>query len=684
MTKKSIAVCVFAAAVLGITLLGADPQGERTLQRGIDLLESKGDLAKAMPLFEQASHSSDRALAARALLYLGQAQERQAADKARATYERIVKDFGSQKDSAEEAQKRLVAIGGAVSENLRARELMTIGKLSYDTISPDGQWLGGTDWANGDLVLQHVSSGEVRRLVRAAFDKTPETWGEGPVLSPDQKQVAYLWFDDGDPKGSSQLRVMPNEPSAKFRVLFSKPDEYGNMYPEAWSADGKRVLASLDRRHGKSGFEIAWITVSDGTVQIIKSLEAWRITRDLRSGNEISPLSLSPDGALIAYSAKCRQDAADTCVYLLSADGSSEAALIQGGTNESPVWTPDGKNVVFSSNRSGAFGLWSVPVLNGKRAGVPSLVKPDMGRIRAIGLTKAGTYFYDYKAGLNQILVSDVDPETGKSRGTGITESFIGVAPAWSRDGKWLAFKRQRQGSNNYDLIVHSMEKGSEWTFSPPQMGNAGPIWYLDGTVQPIRKNTLRVSVAGGQPKETTAPRESVLGLLSPDDKLLYGVFNPGPENNKSPAGGVEVIDVATGQRKQMIIIPGGAIGAALSPDGKTLSVVSRPNLKRRIATVSTDGSNYREIASSGPSSGKMAWTRDGRYILFARQDENSPVWRFMRIPATGGEPEFIGISANLVGDFKLSPDGSKIAYTSRTTNEDLWALDNVPAAIKK
>jgi Tol biopolymer transport system component len=78
-----------------------------------------------------------------------------------------------------------------------------------------------------------------------------------------------------------------------------------------------------------------------------------------------------------------------------------------------------------------------------------------------------------------------------------------------------------------------------------------------------------------------------------------------------------------------------------------------------------------------------MAWTKDGRHILFAQQGEHSSIWQIMRVPATGGQAEFTGISANLLADFELSPDGSKIVYSGRTTNEEMWALDNVLAALK-
>src|SRR4051794_15110578 len=97
MLKKLTIVAMSAGILLCAALLFAtDTLNEQKLQQGIDLLESKGDLARAMPLFDQASHSSDHAVAVRALLYLGQIQERQGKNNAQATYERIVASFGDQ------------------------------------------------------------------------------------------------------------------------------------------------------------------------------------------------------------------------------------------------------------------------------------------------------------------------------------------------------------------------------------------------------------------------------------------------------------------------------------------------------------------------------------------------------------------------------------------------------------
>ena len=108
MKRKAFALAL--AVTLGATLFAQDAAREQKLQQAIDLLETKGDAARAMPLLEEVAKSADRGLAVRGLLYLGQAQERQGHEAARRTYERIVRDFAAHSAVVAQARVRLAAL----------------------------------------------------------------------------------------------------------------------------------------------------------------------------------------------------------------------------------------------------------------------------------------------------------------------------------------------------------------------------------------------------------------------------------------------------------------------------------------------------------------------------------------------------------------------------------------------
>jgi len=550
---------------------------------------------------------------------------------------------------------------------LAKRALVPKRRISYLTLSPDGQWLGGTDWSNGDLVLTRVSTGETKRMVRGTYDQDPDTWAQSPLLSPDQKQVAYWWYDSSDPKAQGQIRLITNQPGAQARVLINSTGGSDGAYPIAWSPDGKRILATLQKRTEANRLQrdIAWIAVADGSVQTIKTLDPW-------NSNKGVILRLSPDGHYIAYSGRMQADAPDNGIFVLSAEDGSQNLLVGGGANFDPVWTPDGTRILFSSDRSGSGGLWSVAVRDGKSAGVPILVRPETSVVRFLGITRTGKLFYDYDAGLRQILTADMDPSTGKARGSGVTQGFVGIAPSWSKDGKWLAFKRALgYSSAGYSLILHSMEKGTEWNIAPIPMGDMTPGWDTDASVQPMSNNTLRVNVSSGSPEIRQASIRLPLGALSPDGKLTY--VNRGPE--------MAIFDTTTAEQKGSFKVPGYMVFPSVSPDGKTLAVLDVHN-GIHLYRVSVDGSGYKELASD-VSEAQPAWSPDGRWILFSQSEKNSTVGRIMRIPAEGGEPELTSISAEGLRHFDLSRDGSKIAYSSGTTVEEVWTLDNVLSAVK-
>lgn len=87
---------LLAQIIAALALFAAARPHENQLQQGIELLETKGDIPAAIAAFEAVSKSSDRSLAARALLYLGSCYQKLGGEKAQAAYERIVREFAEE------------------------------------------------------------------------------------------------------------------------------------------------------------------------------------------------------------------------------------------------------------------------------------------------------------------------------------------------------------------------------------------------------------------------------------------------------------------------------------------------------------------------------------------------------------------------------------------------------------
>jgi len=705
MRKTFIAAAILGAAGLTVALFAADTAREQTLQRGIDLMESKGDLAKAMPLFEDAARSSDRGVAARALLYLGQAQERQGADKARATYERIVKDFGGQTDAVTAAQKRLAALGGArVSSGVGNRMLCESCGDGEADFSPDGRLMVFTDWDNNDLAIRDMSSGQVRRLYAKPATLKDDAYPETPVFSPDQKQVAYLW-DTG--KDRVELRIMQTEPGAKPRTLLSTA-EIGWYEMAGWFPDGKSVLAFLQRPD--KTWELSRVSVSDGATTRLKSLE-WR---------NFSRARFTPDGKYIVYSASAvnpkqaprpgPNDPKDQHIWVLAADGSSEREIVKtSGINRDPVWTPDGKHVLFISDRSGRLDLFSLEVQNGKEVGIPSPVRPTVGAISPFGI-HGGSYYYQVRQQATDY-VNVVDAANVNAKPS---EMWVGTGPAWSPDGKSVAFKRRHVGGaqdrgnvlNDYDLVVHSLETDEERVYATSlgYTGDGAPTWFHDSKSVMTGlhnsdgpKGVYRIDLKTGEWTKLPVTGGG-LPALSTDDRTLYN-----RRNTDTMPVRIMSNDMSTGQDRQVFVVPGtGRINGpslALSPDGRTLALAwmdrfpgpgnPEPGTRLHIGTVSVDGSNFREVFARRDSlfgGGSIAWSKDGRSIFFNQEQPGGAMqWSIMRVPADGSATASLLMAGpSNVGWFDLSPDGSRFVIgASKGATSEVWALDNVLSAIK-
>ena len=126
-------------------------------------------------------------------------------------------------------------------------------------------------------------------------------------------------------------------------------------------------------------------------------------------------MSFSPDGRYIVYDFPPKEDSLERDIFLLATDGSREVRLVEHPANDLfPVWAPDGKRIVFASDRTGSLGVWVIQVSEGQLHAAPELVKRDLGqRSRMLGVTRKGSYYYGVGPKWNDVYIAKLDPETG-------------------------------------------------------------------------------------------------------------------------------------------------------------------------------------------------------------------------------------------------------------------------------
>lgn len=105
---------------------------------------------------------------------------------------------------------------------------------------------------------------------------------------------------------------------------------------------------------------------------------------------------------------------------------------------------------------------------------------------------------------------------------------------------------------------------------------------------------------------------------------------------------------------------------AALSPDGRRVVL----QLRETDYAANKGKSSLWTLPAAGGKATRLRdgantprWSHDGAAIWFlAAKDEVQQIWR---MPAAGGEAEAISALPLDVGSYKLSPDGSRIAFTA-------------------
>ena len=213
----------------------------------------------------------------------------------------------------------------------------------------------------------------------------------------------------------------------------------------------------------------------------------------------------------------------------------------------------------------------------------------------------------------------------------------------------------------------------------------------------------LASSVASAQARVPTI--DDLLNLetlgasrISPDGKWVVYSVSETDWKEDAFTSQLWVVNVASGERRQLTRHPKGAGGAQWSPDGKWISFTStREENRSQIFLIRPDGGEALRITNAESSVGAHGWSRDGRMIAFSATDPESKGDKD-RVAKYGAFEQVrrdyqhthlytIDVAAALeapqagrrrtsgrdftVGGFDWSPDGRRIAF-SATVNPDL------------
>lgn len=703
----SVMAALFVVIVAPAQQVNDGDNAEVALRAALQQETVKGDLKGAIQQYQKilTTYPRDRSVAAKALLHIGECYEKLGQSEAHTAYQRLLRDYADQSAQANEARVRLAALGhsGPDGHEMVTRRIWSGPDVdSEGSPTPDGKVLTFVDWSTGDLAVRDLVTGAKRRLTHKGTWQESDEFAEFSVPSPDGEQVAYAWWNKDN---FYELRLIGVDGSG-VRTIYRNA-AMDDVEPKAWMPDGKKILAGLGPKPRGRSWQIALVSVADGSVQVLK---------EFRHGNPgdstFAHGCISPDGRFIAYSLPKPGDQTQSEIHLLSKDGTVDLPVVTyPAYNYFLGWAPDGTTMVFASDRTGSLGAWAVPVVDGKVQGPPKLLRPDIGGIRPLGFTRSGAFYYALKDTVRDFLTAKLDFNSGKVL-TPPTPVSLELAsanfyPAFSPDGNYLAYlslrHHPRTGPAAESLadtvVIRTVGTGAERELVPKLHGfSPTPIWFPDrqslllwGIDGQGRRGTFQVSAQTGEASLVLAVDPKArqrYGQLTPDQKSFVYVKQPGAGDEMQ----IIARDLGSGTERVLLDSKQGLHGIAVSPDGQEIAFETGADAAEGAAlkTMPVAGGEPRTLYSPAKpddfNMNSLAWTPDGKRIVFGvvhggmgGAGQNINLWE---TEADRGDPHMLEIRGDAIRGLQIQTDGQTIAYEAGAQSSEIGVIENLVARL--
>jgi Tol biopolymer transport system component len=492
-------------AALALTAVAAQQTGQDQVQLRAAIKKESvdGDLKGAIAIYQQLRKSADRAVAAQALVRMGQCYEKLGAAEsaeARKAYEEVVGKFADQAQPVADARARLAALAGPTAPARPVDQLVSTGApdRSVSDVSRDGRWLMVYEGDYESVFVVDRTTG-----ASTSMGKEDMAWG---LLSPDGRQAAYSVHENGMLRAKvaaadgTNARVLAEFPPGGY---FDPPGGYLEVHD--WSADGRALLVGVDTAVTNS--DIVAVTVADGSVRRLGLKGSGRCR-------------WSPDGQSLAFT---RQMLGPSSRIVVRAIASGEERDVPGEVEKTwgwdMHWLPDG--TILSATMEvpdHPFRVDAIDPQTGQRT--PLMGPATEYRWRDVAVANDGRAFY-YSArtppeGTSNAEVRIVRHDlathlettivSGRSRGTG--HFSLSLSP----DGRFLAFAMFPEQEGGCPLWTLSLDGSRAMKQLAPTLddGNlSGSAWTADGQFVMAVKDPRRgrpadvvlFPVAGGEPR---------------------------------------------------------------------------------------------------------------------------------------------------------------------------------------
>jgi len=568
--------------------------------------------------------------------------------------------------------QRLQAIGDARVELEDATRQLETGEFEKATSGPRGGW---ARWAwptlSGALLVALVAAIMTTREHRGAnvaplrvsqVRQLTDLKGQeqDPALSPDGRTLVYAAHDGADLDifslrvgGEKPINLTSDCAADDYDPAFSPDGQYiafastregGGIfvmgatgenprrvsdagYDPAWSPDGRTLVYTTEFvENAYSRSTVAQLWTVDVKSRERRQLDTGRTAAAGGWDTDAVDPDWSPDGNWIAFWAVIdgRRD-----IFVAPSSGGQRIALTDDTpTDWNPMWSADGRHLLFLSDRGGLANLWSITVdpATGRPVGKPVPVTPgpvsmNQATISADGARVAVTV----ETERSEVVRIGFDPKTERLVGDPrvvYTSSNALIQPEASQDGEWIAYRSEAPSE---DIYVMRGDGTGRRRLMNDSYKDRGPRWSADAKTITFYSNrdgrykVWQMSRNGTDMHPIAALANGTLSspCWSPDERVLAA-------NSPTPGGQQSVFfdraEDGTVTQRDMVVpgffagswSPGGNLiaGTVDTADGGTaLAVLDVKTGKSRSFTAPDGGA-----IGTGDNSSE-GWLDDERFI---------------------------------------------------------------------
>ncbi|MBI2614963.1 MAG: PD40 domain-containing protein [Gemmatimonadetes bacterium] len=412
------------------------------------------------------------------------------------------------------------------------------------------------------------------------------------------------------------------------------------------------------------GQTIAFDLLGDLYTLPIAGGNATRLTHGI--AHDMQP-RFSPDGKQIVF---VSDRSGDDNLWLVASAGGEPRPLTTGQDVSylSPEWTPDGKYVVVSkgtllSNEK----IWLYHVDGGR--GLEMVTGPAVLRVMgpAFGPNPRYVWFaqrnglWQYNAILPQYQIAVYDRENG-TRTTMSSRYGSAFRPALSLDGKWLAYGSRHDAETG--LVLRELATGEErWLAYPIQRDEQESIATMDVLPGYAFTPDARAIVISYGGEIWRVPVDGSAAAKIP--------FTVNAEVAVGPAVTFEYpVDTAPRFTVRQIR------DAVPSPDGRRVAFTALD----RLYVADLPAGSPRRLTTQEVGEYSPAWSPDGSAIAFVTWDDREG--HIARVSAAGGTPARLTRVSAYYRQLAWSPDGRRIVAIRSSAQELRDAIDPFVAGL--